>query len=165
MAEERGRLSPKGESLSSPFRVRHHGGTLIVTTRRRRPVPRQEHLRVRGWVPAGLLLMLATTLLVTGVPLDGHERAGPCPDRLSQALSSGGRTLRVRPEPPVGDTRLIHLCAESAVRKWSVAINGIATPVQPVSDRLALAAAPTGHRLTVTTVLTSGGTVRFGFSF
>lgn len=118
-------------------------------------------------VVGAVVAALAVMMLSFGVRF-GTDDSGPCPQRLSRVLTAGEQSLRVRAERVTGGQVLLHLCAESdteMVRRWSVTVDGAVVPVQPVGDRLALAATSvTGGtaRLTVVTWLTSGVSAEFG---
>jgi hypothetical protein len=111
------------------------------------------------------MLVLSTTLLLTGAGTRVVQAGGPCPVRSSGAAYADGRLLLVRVEPRAGSTALVHLCADRAVepvRAWSVRLAGDgrgpgrAVAVVQVADGVALAAVPViaGGRTGITVVIT-----------
>ncbi|WP_328475203.1 hypothetical protein OHA21_17990 [Actinoplanes sp. NBC_00393] len=127
------------------LRVRHLHGQVVLVARRQPPAS----LRT----PGARLLVLAFLVLVAGVgallavpDLTAAPPGGPCPARVSRALTDGHGTLRIRAEE-THSTTLVHLCADpdlGPVRAWAASHRlgalSRSIPVQAVGRSLALIA-------------------------
>ena len=132
---------------------------VLVPGRRSRLVTPARHSPGRYVVAVLLLMLVASVLgLLRGPGSDATPSAEPCPVRGSATAAAPGLALRIRADPPLNGTTLLHLCALPnsgihQITRWAVrartAEADYSVAVQPVGDLLALAAVslPAGQRV------------------